>query len=220
MNRFKWRAWCRSKLHCTVENFWKKVIFSDETQIVLGKGSTVHVWWKECEQWAPYCLGEGRDWQPRVVASVMFWGYITHEGVGTFVPVDGTINSEKYIQILDDNLWPVAAKHFLHNPWIFQDDNATPHRSRITTQWKQDNNLPVMTWPAQSPDINIIENLWRYLKIRLQRRAHLIRSKKDLINTATSIWTSMTPTFIKSLNSSIPKRIRNVLRVNGAITNY
>jgi hypothetical protein len=57
---------------------------------------------------------------------------------------------------------------------------------RITTQWKQDNNLPVMTWPAQSPDINIIENLWRYLKIRLQRRAHLIQSKKDLINTATS----------------------------------
>jgi hypothetical protein len=108
VNRFKRRAWCRSKLHCTVENFWK-VIFSDETQIVLGKGSKVHVWRKECEQWAPYCLGEGRDRQPRVVASVMFWGYITHEGVGTIVPADGTINSEKYIQILDDNLWPVAA---------------------------------------------------------------------------------------------------------------
>jgi Zn/Cd-binding protein ZinT len=55
----------------------------------------------------------------------MFWGCITHEGVGTFVPVDGTINSENYIQILDHNLWPVAAKHFPQNPWIFQDDNAT-----------------------------------------------------------------------------------------------
>ena len=106
----------------------------------------------------------------------MFWGCITHEGVGTFVPVDGTINSEKYIQILDHNMWPVTAKHFPQNPWIFQDDNATPHRSRLTTQWKQENNLPVMTWPAQSSDINIIENLWRYLKIRLQIRAHLIRS--------------------------------------------
>ena len=104
MNRFKRRAWCRSKLHCTVEHFWKKVIFSDETQIVLGKGSKVHVWRKECEQWALYCLGEGRTRQPRVVASVMFWSCITHEGVETFVPVDGTINSEKYIQILDDNL--------------------------------------------------------------------------------------------------------------------
>ena len=71
---------------------------------MLGKGSKVHVWRKECEQWAPYCLGEGRAWQPRVVASVMFWGCITHEGVWTFVPIDGTINSEKYIQILDDNL--------------------------------------------------------------------------------------------------------------------
>jgi hypothetical protein len=79
----------------------------------------------------------------------MLWGCITHGGVGTFVPVDGTIKSEKYIQILDDNLWPVAAKYFPQNPWIFQDDNATPHRSRLTTQWKQENNLPVMTWPAE-----------------------------------------------------------------------
>lgn len=117
----------------------------------------MHVWRKECEQWAPYCLGEGQDRQLRVVASVMFWSCITHEGVGTFVPVDGTINSEKYIQILD-NLWPVAAKNFPQNPCIFQDDNATSHRSRLTTQWKQENNLPVMTWPAQSPDINIIKN--------------------------------------------------------------
>ena len=87
----------------------------------LCTGLKVHVRRKECEQWAPYCLGEGRDRQPRVVASVMFWGCITPEGVGTFVPVDGTINSEKYIQILDDNLWPVAAKLFPQNPWIFQD---------------------------------------------------------------------------------------------------
>jgi hypothetical protein len=34
VNCFKRRAWYRSKLHCTVENFWK-VIFSDDTQIVL-----------------------------------------------------------------------------------------------------------------------------------------------------------------------------------------
>jgi hypothetical protein len=70
----------------------------------------VHVRRKECEQWAPYCLGKGRDRQPRVVASVMFWGCIAPEGEGTFVSGDGIINSEKYIQILDDNLWPVAAK--------------------------------------------------------------------------------------------------------------
>jgi hypothetical protein len=30
---------------------------------------------------------------------------------------------QQYIQILDYNLWPVAAKHFPQNPWIFQDDN-------------------------------------------------------------------------------------------------
>ena len=42
------------------------------------------------------------------------------------MPVDGSINSEKYVDILDTNLSPVVAKVFPASPWIFQDDNATP----------------------------------------------------------------------------------------------
>ena len=36
-NRVKRRAWCHGKLPMTVYNYWRKVIFSDETQVVLGK---------------------------------------------------------------------------------------------------------------------------------------------------------------------------------------
>ena len=42
---------------------------------------------------------------------------ITYFGVGTRTPVDGNINSEKNISILDDNLWPVVVRHFANNPW-------------------------------------------------------------------------------------------------------
>jgi len=44
----------------------------------------------------------------------MFWGCISYFGV-----VDGNINSEKYISILDDNVWPVVARYFANNPWMF-----------------------------------------------------------------------------------------------------
>ena len=152
--------------------------------------------------------------------SVMFWGCITFDGVGTFLPVNGTINSQKYTDILDENLWPVVAKVFPDSPWIFQDDNATPHRSRHTVLWKQNNDIPGMMWPAQSPDINIIENIWRYIKIRLQKVVHRIKTKNDLIRESSRVWMSIDQTYVRGLYASIPNRIRRVLRANGTITKY
>lgn len=219
-NRVRRRAWCRGKLHMTVENYWRKVIFSDETQVVLGKDRKVYIWRKDNEKWLPRCLGEHSDPNPQVQTSVMFWGCVTYDGVGTLVPVDGNINSQKYTDILDDNLWPVVSKVFPNSPWIFQDDNATPHTSRYTIQWKQRNQIPCMMWPAQSPDINIIENVWRKMKILLQRRVHEIHSRNDLIDTVLEIWTSFTPAYIRSLYLTLPTRVRHVLRANGCITKF
>ena len=54
----------------------------------------------------------------------MFWGCITYDGIGVLVPVDGNLNSVKYIELLDNHLWPVVTKVFGNRQFIFQDDNA------------------------------------------------------------------------------------------------
>ena len=150
----------------------------------------------------------------------MFWGCLTYEGVGTLGPVEGNINSRKYTEVLDEHLWPVIAKLPPDRAYIFQEDNATVHTSRETTQWKQENQIPGMTWPPQSPDINIIENVWKTLKLKLQRRVTDIKTRQDLIDHVLEIWRSLSPTYIKSLYQQLPKRIRAVLVANGCITKY
>ena len=54
----------------SVQLYWKRVIFSDETQVVVGHDRRVHVWRKADEIWLPECVGLRGG--PRV--AVMFWG--------------------------------------------------------------------------------------------------------------------------------------------------
>jgi transposase len=61
-----------------------------------------------------------------------------------------------------------------------------------------------MNWPPQSPDLNIIENVWRILKIRLQTRVTRIHNRQELIDAVQEIWQSLTPMYIKSLYNSLP----------------
>ena len=216
VNRQRRILWCRGKRHWRPEQ-WQKVIFSDETQVVIGQNNSVSLWRKSSEKWKPYCLNQ-RKTASKV--SCMFWGCITYDGIGVLVPVDGNLNSTKYIELLDNSLWPVIVKVFGNRPFIFQDDNATPHSSRQTNIWKTENGIPKFNWPAQSPDLNIIENIWRCIKIKLSREIDTIENRSDLVNAVTRIWNGLSQTYIRSLYASIPARIRQVMIQNGYTTKY
>ena len=89
-----------------------------------------------------------------------------------------------------------------------------------TTQWKGDNHIPPLPWPPQSPDLNIIEKVWRTLKIQLKRRVNDIKTKQDLKDAVQDIWYKLPLHYIQSLFQSIPTRLRAVMRGRGQITKY
>ena len=221
INRKRRCSWCRVRLNWKVDEQWKRVIFSDESQIIIGTDNRVSVWRKEGEQWLPQCLGiRSSHARPQGKVSLMVWGCLTYFGVGTLVAIDGNMNSDKYTTVLDDHLFPVIVKHFPNSQYFFQDDNAPCHQSRHTTEWKNSNQINCLSWPSQSPDINIIENLWLVLKTRLQRVSHRIQNKEDLFRHILEIWQSIPLHHIQNLYGSLPRRLRAVLVNKGHITKY
>ncbi len=80
--------------------------------------------------------------------SVMVWGCVSALGKGNLHFCDGTINAEKYIEILEHNMLPSRRHLFQGRPCIFQQDNAKPHSAHITKSWLRRKRVRVLDWPA------------------------------------------------------------------------
>ena len=59
--------------------------------------------------------------------SAMFCGCISYNCIGTLTLVQGNIDSGKYIEVLDQHLWPLIAKEFPNGGLTFQEDNCPVH---------------------------------------------------------------------------------------------
>jgi transposase len=82
------------------------------------------------------------------------------------------------------------------------------------------NHINCLEWPAQSPDLNVIENVWLKLKIRLQQRVEVLNTADKLSAAIKDIWENLSVDYIQGLYHSIPKRLRKVLKVKGEMTKY
>ena len=84
--------------------------------------------------------------------------------------VEGTLGAEQYqTQILQEFIKHVP-RATRKRPVLMQ-DGATSHTAASTQAWLKEKNVKVLGWwPANSPDANIIENVWAWMARYLKKR--------------------------------------------------
>ncbi len=212
--RQKHLTWAVEKKNWTVAQ-WSKVLFSDESKFCISFGNPgPRVWRKSGEAQNPCCLKSS----VKFPQSVMIWAAMSSAGVGPLCFLKSTVNAAIYQDIFDHFMLPSADKLYGDADFIFQQDLAPAHTAKGTKSWFNDHGVTVLDWPANSPDLNPIENLWSIVKRKM--RDTRPNNADDLKATVKAAWASIPPQQCHKLITSMPRRIEAVIKAKGSPTKY
>ena len=101
---------------------------------------------------------------------------------------------------------------------ILMQDNASSHTAYITKGTLHQMAIRLLWWPSNSPDLNPIENVWRLLKHRVQRR--FPKSKDELRAIIQEEWDKITVQDIRKYCINMNDRCWAVIKAKGGPTPY
>ncbi len=207
-------TWAVEKKNWTVAQ-WSKVLFSDESKFCISFGNQgPRVWRKSGEAQIPCCLKSS----VKFPQSVMNRAAMSSAGVGPLCFLKSTVNAAIYQEILEHFMLPSADKLYGDADFIFQQDLAPAHTTKGTKSWFNDHGVGVLDWPANSPDLNPIENLWGIVKRKM--RDTRPNNADELKATVKETWASIPPQQCHKLITSMPRRIEAVIKAKGAPAKY
>jgi len=203
-HRQKRLAWCLQNQ----DTDWEKIVFSDEScfQYVSNTSRVL-------------CRVGERPLAPRTShpPKIMVWGGISARGVTPLAVIQGSVDSDKYQEILNGYLFPTMDVLYPEG-YTLQQDNARPHVSLSSKKFFEDHGLKVMDWPANSPDLNPIENLWGILKRKMAPlKKPPVAEWKVMIN---EMWSSLSHDTVSGFIESMPRRIQSCIEAGGGHTKY
>ena len=91
--------------------------------------------------------------------------------------------------------------------------------SKKVKEWLEEQDFRTMVWPAQSPDLNLIEHLWGYLERRLAEHENPSSGIHELWERVQVDWEEIAASECQRLIESMPRRVQAVLKAKGGTQN-
>jgi transposase len=197
---------------------WSRTLFTDETEFLLhptrGNPTTDIVWARRQED-VPAV--EVDQYSPKL----RVWGGISAQGKTRLVFYTGELDATAYQKILR-RASPDFTSIFGTHPWSFVHDGASPHKAASTNTWLSAHvphhipSGPGGAWPAKSPELNPIEQVWGIMKESLQKKRP--QSLEALQARVKKIWEEFDINIVARQAAAMPKRLRTIIASRGEWT--
>ena len=127
------------------------------------------------------------------------------------------MNATGFIEVLKAGLVPYC-NEVNNNPRLMQDHDPK-HSSARVGLWFQDTGVNWWKTPAESPDLNPIENLWHELK---EYNQCVIKptNKDELVGGILQFWETVDIAKYKKYINHLKKVVPKVIEMNGGPTGY
>ncbi|GFX79187.1 transposable element Tcb2 transposase [Trichonephila clavipes] len=188
--------WCREH-HNWTEQDWVCVLFSDESRFSLSSDCRRQLIWRESgTAYRPENIQE-KDRYP--TCSIMVWAGIMINGrTRLHVVANGTTTGQRYI---DEVLLP-----HVH---LFRGADCLDSEG-----------IQRLVWPARSPDLNPIENVWDALGRQVAGRNYPSTNKNILIRALTEEWDKLPQQLLDNVVQSMVRRVECCITLHGGHIPY
>ncbi|GFY11245.1 transposable element Tcb2 transposase [Trichonephila clavipes] len=201
------------KLLPDTEQDWACVLFSDESRFSLSSDCRRQLIWRESgTAYRPENIQE-KDRYP--TCSIMVWSGIMINGrTRLHVVANGTMTDQRYI---DEVLLPHVRffRGAVGDKFVFMDDNATCHRILAVQDCLDSESIQRLVWPARSPDLNPIENVWDVLGRQVAGRNYPPTNKNTLIRALTEEWDKLPQQLLDNVMQSMVRRVECCFTLHG-----
>ena len=210
------QAWSARHLRWTRRQ-WDQVLFSDESKFnLLTSDRRIHVWRRQGERFHQDCV---QQVAPHGGGSVMVWGGFSAQFRTPLYHIQGHLTGIRYRdEILRPLVVPLLRR--IGPQALLQDDNAPIHRARVVNDFLQRQGIQRMDWPACSPDMNPIENIWDQLYRRVRENHPPPQNVQNLLGYLTQEWQNLPQQVFRRHVQSMRRRCTECFNKQGGFTHY
>jgi len=214
-------AWATEHVDWKPEQ-WARVVWTDECTFSTAGFGRTYVTRRPDEKYDVSCCIP----KLRTYSTWTIHGSISGFGKGPMVVMEkewgrltGRVHRERVLPwVYHFIAWVVQHPENRWRHAVLMEDGASPHTAKLTQQLHDMCGIDKMCWPANSPDMNPIENVWRLMKQRVTKRAP--RNLAELRQCIEKEWAILDSSDVAKYIENMYERCQAVIDANGGHTKW